>query len=245
MAFTMKPWVRRIFLLQLLLVLALYGGIMGIRGETLTFQTAFSLFSYALLGGVVVAILALFMLLAPSVRQWGRGRVYVMVTAIAGFLPVCIIVAVVGPANFSVPAIHDITTDTEDPPIFVAALAHRKPSDNTLEYPGDFIARQQQQAYADLKPLDVSLPYIDAYKRSLAIVERSGWQVLDENMETGLIEATATTQMFRFKDDIIIRVRPLRLGSRVDMRSVSRVGISDLGANAARIRHFQQVFLQD
>jgi uncharacterized protein (DUF1499 family) len=65
-----------------------------------------------------------------------------------------------------------------------------------------------------------------------------GWEVVTVDSEAGRLEAIDTTFWFGFRDDVVVRVRPGADDVRVDVRSVSRVGVGDLGANAARIRHF-------
>jgi uncharacterized protein (DUF1499 family) len=64
------------------------------------------------------------------------------------------------------------------------------------------------------------------------------WQIVSADTAAGRLEATATTRWFGFKDDVVVRIRPDATGSRVDVRSVSRVGKSDVGTNAARVRTF-------
>jgi hypothetical protein len=139
-----------------------------------------------------------------------------------------------------VPRIHDITTDTQDPPQFVSLLAVRQKSPNGPEYGGEAIARAQKAAYPDIQPrtIDDALP--QAYARALAAARNMGWEIVATAPDEGRIEATATTRWFRFKDDVVIRVTPRSVGSRIDVRSKSRVGRSDLGTNAKRIRAYFQ-----
>jgi uncharacterized protein (DUF1499 family) len=137
------------------------------------------------------------------------------------------------------PRIHDITTDTDDPPRFTAILAYRKNAQNSAEYGGPKIAAQQKAAYPDIKPLLLALPQALAFDRALATARGMGWTIVDANAREGRIEATATTFWFGFKDDVVIRIREAPGGgSRVDVRSESRVGLSDIGVNAARIRSY-------
>ena len=137
-----------------------------------------------------------------------------------------------------VPAIHDITTDTENPPRFVAVLPLRAGAANPSAYGGPEIAEKQRFAYPDVRPAIVPVPPAEAYDRALAAARRLGWRIVDGNAADGRIEATDTTFWFGFKDDVVIRIVPAGGGSRVDVRSVSRVGKSDVGTNAARIRKF-------
>ena len=138
----------------------------------------------------------------------------------------------------SLPYIHDITTDTDNPPLFVAVLPLRAGVENPAEYGGPELAKQQHAAYPDLKPGSVSSPPEAAFSRALQAAKDMGWTIVDSNPQSLRIEATDTTCWFGFKDDIVVRLTPSPTGSRIDVRSVSRVGASDLGANARRIRAY-------
>lgn len=135
----------------------------------------------------------------------------------------------------SVPYIHDISTDTENPPHFVAVLPLRIDADNSAEYGGPDLARQQKKGYPDLKPGFVSRPPVAAYGEALQAAKDMGWKIVASEPQTMRIEATDTTPWFGFKDDIVVRLSPDQTGSRIDVRSVSRVGKSDVGTNARRI----------
>jgi uncharacterized protein (DUF1499 family) len=135
----------------------------------------------------------------------------------------------------SVPRIHDITTDTDNPPRYVAVIPLRSGALNPAEYGGSAVAMLQHTAYPDLAPLVLPLPTDRAYDRAMAAVHKMGWAVVDGSSSEGRIEATDTTFWFGFKDDIVVRIRPEGNGSRVDVRSLSRVGLSDIGTNAKRI----------
>ena len=137
-----------------------------------------------------------------------------------------------------VPRIHDISTDTVDPPRFEAILPLRRDAPNPAEYGGMAIATQQQAAYPDIRSLLIERPPGEVFDLALAKVRAHGWQVVDARRAQGRIEATDTTFWFGFKDDVVIRIRAVAGGSRLDVRSVSRVGVSDVGTNASRIRCF-------
>jgi len=136
-----------------------------------------------------------------------------------------------------VPVLHDISTDTADPPQFVALAAPRRDSPNGAAYPGA-AAEAQRKAYPDILPLAVGAHPAAAYQRCLEAARALGWQIALADPKAMRIEATDTTPFFGFKDDIVIRITPLGAASRVDIRSASRVGRGDLGANARRIRAF-------
>lgn len=138
----------------------------------------------------------------------------------------------------NVPRIHDITTDTENPPQFVALLALRQKTPNGPEYAGEKIAQQQKAAYPDIQPIVLKEPPAQAFERALAAARAMDWEIVASVPAEGRIEATATTRWFRFKDDVIVRVRAEGDGTRIDVRSKSRIGRSDLGANAKRIRGY-------
>ena len=136
------------------------------------------------------------------------------------------------------PAIHDITTDTIQPPPFLAILPLRAGALNPADYGGPDVAAKQQQAYPDIGPLLLNVPPGRAFDRALAAAKAMGWELVASDPAGGRIEATDTTFWFGFKDDVVVRVTPQPTGSRVDVRSLSRVGGGDIGANAARVRAF-------
>jgi uncharacterized protein (DUF1499 family) len=138
----------------------------------------------------------------------------------------------------NVPPIHDISTDTADPPAFVGLLEERRKAPNGFAYGGEGVAAQQRRAYADIKPVVVKSPPRETTQRAIDAARSMGWEVVVADAATGRVEAIDTSAWFGFKDDVVVRVRPEGEGSRVDVRSVSRVGVSDLGANAKRIRGF-------
>lgn len=138
----------------------------------------------------------------------------------------------------SVPYIHDITTDTDNPPPFVAILPLRAGAPNPAEYGGPELAQQQQAGYPDLKPGSLSSSPEAAFPRALQAAKDMGWEIVASDPKTLRIEATDTTRWFGFKDDVVVRLTPSPLGSRIDVRSVSRVGKSDVGTNARRIHAY-------
>lgn len=188
---------------------------------------------FALLALVLGAI-ALWLTRAASARG-GRSR------AVAGFglgaVVVALIVALLGSAG-RVPTINDITTDTNDPPAFVAAAEREANAGRDLSYPGASFAEQQRKGYPDLAPLRLEVVKVVAVQRAWNTAESLGWEITSTNPVGGTIEATETTRVFRFVDDIVIRVRADGATSVIDVRSKSRDGRGDIGANAARIRAF-------
>ncbi len=141
--------------------------------------------------------------------------------------------------------IHDISTDLEDPPRFQAVLPLRKGAANPPAHPGAKVAAEQRRAYPDIQPLQLKASVVDVWAAILRAAETMGWRVVASDQDTGVLEAVATTRFFRFKDDIVVRMRNDGGGVRVDVRSKSRIGKSDLGANARRIRAFLRDLARD
>ncbi len=137
----------------------------------------------------------------------------------------------------SLPPIHDITTDLENPPAFEAVIPLRADAPNSLERP-PVLAEQQRQGYPDLAPITLSIPSDQAFDRALAAAQEAGWRIVTADKGSGRIEATDTTRWFGFQDDIVVRLTPWGAGTRIDVRSVSRVGRGDTGTNARRIRRY-------
>jgi len=163
----------------------------------------------------------------------------------------------------SLPFIHDITTDTQDVPTFTAAILSERAKVegvNTVDYAGKkartsekdadgkpvmklvSALQTQTDAYADIGSLVLEDDRAVVFGQAKAAVKQMGWKLKSENVETGIIEATDTTFWYGFKDDVVIRIRASEGGGSVlDLRSISRIGGSDIGANAARIRKFLKV----
>lgn len=128
------------------------------------------------------------------------------------------------------PPINDISTDTEDPPVFWFTVT---PTD----YPAAN-AEPQTSAYPQLKPLEIDISFEKAFELALALVEARGWDVLSTDPDESQIEAIATSKLFGFQDEVAIRVTETETGVRIDLRSRSRLGNIDRGANAKRISDF-------
>jgi uncharacterized protein (DUF1499 family) len=138
-----------------------------------------------------------------------------------------------------VPAIHDISTDTETPPGFVAIVALRQAEGaNPSEYDGAETASEQHRAFPDVQPLLIDKPADVVFARARDLVAEKGWTLVDASEADGRIEATAETGWVRFKDDVVIRIQPTASGTRIDVRSKSRVGRGDMGVNARRVRNY-------
>jgi uncharacterized protein (DUF1499 family) len=200
-------------------------------------QQGLLLYALSCLGCVLVLGLCGILLLLPRYAN-ARGAILGrMLIALPG--AVLLISLLAGRGDY--PPIHDVTTDIKDPPMFTMAMKQRPESANSLEIDPQAISAQQE-AYPDVQTIRTSLDIEAAYDRALAVAGDLGWDIYHQDRNAGVIEAVETTAIMAFKDDIVIRVRSNAQGTKVDLRSVSRVGIGDIGANAKRIRAFQQAF---
>jgi hypothetical protein len=196
----------------------------------------------ALIAGIVWAVMALVRNSRAGAR-WG----------VIGLVGAALVLAI--PLNYlrlglTAPPIHDISTDIEYAPSFKALLPLRQGAANGPEYDGPklvtlpggkvtTVTALQKKYYGDVIPFAQFIKPAKLFWRALNIANQMGWHVVAFDVKEGRIEATDTTFWFGFTDDIVIRVRPAgKLGARLDIRSKSRVGVSDVGSNAARLRTF-------
>ena len=231
---TKSWWSQAILVGAVIAAVLLMLGPLGTRFGIWTFTTgipitlaAAGLAAIGLLVGVVAFVVTL-------VRKLPEDRAPVLIGVIVSALILGVMGLQVGQAS-SVPPIHNISTDVLDPPRFDAVVALRGEGTNPLEYVAAQLAEQQQKAYPWVKPLITDVPSGEMFNRALAALEDMGLEIVEANNTAGIIEATDTTFWFGFKDDVVVRIRDQGPGSVVDIRSVSRVGVSDLGANARRI----------
>lgn len=241
-------WARFLLIGAVLSVVLLPAAPLTYRLGLLELGPAFLL----LLSAVAVAVVALLgsgvMAVYSARKDLPRNRNLALVALIVALVPLAIVAPRVADAT-SAPPIHDITTDTEDPPRFDEIVALRADAPNPVEYGADMespeeLARIQEEAYPGVEPLRTDLGVEEAVDRAVEVLEAQGHEVVnvERGGDAGLVEAVATTFWFGFRDDVVVRVRAADGGSVVDVRSVSRIGQSDLGTNAERIREFLEAF---
>lgn len=175
--------------------------------------------------GVIAALTGLVVWLRR--RRGGAGAVLL---GLILSLPVAGLGAAFEIAAGTTPPINDISTDTEDPPVFWFTAT---PSDYPAQNAGP-----QRAAYRDVLPLDLPVSADEAFAAALGLVEERGWEVLSADPAESQIEAIARSRLFGFEDEVAIRVTETDSGARIDMRSRSRLGQIDRGANARRIEAF-------
>lgn len=242
----LKTSTRAMVLCAIIMLVILLTGPLGYKFGFVPLLPSLASLMLALIGSVLVLLAAMIFVFIAVRNDMVRNRNMLLLAMVLSLVPMIIM----GPQivkGRSIPAIHDITTDTDNPPEFRAMVKHRVHATNGLAYgtedvPAAELAALQLAAYPNVKHLDSELSVADALARSESVLEGLGLKIVSTDLEAGLVEATATTFWFGFKDDVVVRVVANAAGSRIDIRSVSRVGQSDIGANAARIEKFLAAF---
>ncbi|HKD69388.1 MAG TPA: DUF1499 domain-containing protein [Candidatus Binataceae bacterium] len=213
----------------------------GIVGAHFRFAApflGFQLFLFGLLFGVLGLILGLIGLLRTRHPQFRTAHGRAVVACYLGAILTALLVYLATGAK-GYPAINDITTDVDNPPEFVRAGSLPQNQGRNLTYDKATYADRQQQGYGALRPLQLAMDPDQAFKQvSTAASDMHGWKITYEDPKTRTIEGVATTRLFHFQDDFVIQVRPASGGSEVEMRSKSRDGKGDVGANYKRITAF-------
>lgn len=248
---TFRKWVQRLALIFILIgPLSLLIAALGYRTGVLDLGFAFGVLNtkvglLSLIGALVMSILGVLLgfFIAPK-----KGLVKSGIIALVAVFGLNKMLSV-GKTAETLPLIHDITTDTQDPPVFTQAILSERAKTkgvNSVDYVGKVDKREKElvsvlqvRDYPDIRTLVLSDAPDVVFGRAKAAAKDQGWKIVSENVGAGLIEATDTTFWYGFKDDVVIRIRGVESGGSVlDIRSVSRVGQSDLGVNAERVRAF-------
>lgn len=232
---TPLAWGGLILALAALLLGAVSG--LGHRAGLWSYTSGFVLIGVAALAGLAALVASV--IAGLRIRRM-QPRPPLRVALFGGVLGAMVVSL---PANqlrlgLTLPRIHDITTDTVNPPPFVAIAPLRADSPNPSGYAGESVALQQLASYPQVVPHFYTANRHIVFNEAVEIVRRRGWIPVAADSDAGRIEASVTSRWFGFVDDLVIRVAETPLGTRVDMRSKSRVGLSDLGANAERVRAF-------
>ncbi len=235
-----RPLARRVALAGLILALAcaataVLSGI-GYRLGLWQFRTGFDILKFAFFASFAAALVSLVGLILSGGRRPG-----ILFMSLAGLL-IAGVVAYMPWTYYrtvqTVPKIHDITTDIAHPPQFVAVAKLRKQGDHPVAYEGVEIGTEQKEAYPDIEPLVAKAPKDKVFEAAKQALSSMGLEIVDANASEGRIEAVDTSLLYGFKDDVVVRIHDAGESTRVDVRSMSRVGRSDLGMNAKRIRTF-------
>jgi hypothetical protein len=211
------------------------------------FRGAFTVLRYAFFAAIAGAVLGLVGLIAARRVRKARLMLPNLIAIVAALAFVLFLGQQIRTAR-SVPAIHDVATDLDDLPQFTRLTVREDNLENVPDMDRAELkalgaeARWKaihREAYGDLKSVRVPMSVEDTIRRAGQLARDRGWSIAREDQQAGVLEATATTLFFRFKDDVVVRARAAPgSGSIVDMRSISRVGGSDVGVNAERVRDF-------
>jgi uncharacterized protein (DUF1499 family) len=200
----------------------------------------------ALGSGFVLALMSSLVATIGGLGIWNHGLRGASRVFFALFLASLLLAApaYVAFQYWRLPKLNDISTDIDDPPFFSRSRAALAARDGHVPIEHSRESRQpQREAYQRIIPVILELPAEEAYTVVQRAVANLGWRVIEQSPPGGRtgsarIEAIATTRLLRFADDVTIRIRPRLEGSRIDIRSASRLGQHDLGVNAARIQAF-------
>jgi hypothetical protein len=232
-------------ILALTVTIILIGGAgLFYRWDLVSLGLAFSMLRYGIYAGVATVVLCL---IGGAIQVRRGAWVQAAAPLVAIWIAIMLAYVPIGMRQQaqSVPFIHDVSTDTSNPPAFVALAEQRGENENPLAY-GEAIentAQLQAEGYPDIQTRRFNAPADAVFTEALASAREMGWDIVATVPEQGRIEAVATTAWFGFKDDVVIRVTAAEGGeTALDIRSQSRVGGSDLGANAKRIGEFLAVF---
>ena len=196
--------------------------------------TAFTGFKFGVFAGIAALILlVLQVIFKRKTVTLGSTVIALLLSAIAIAMPLSMM-----NKGKSVPPIHDISTDLINPPKFDAIAPLRADAPNPVEYAGEATAKQQRDAYPDLKTLSYAQSQSELVKATEQAVNNLGWDLVNSDVDKGIVEATDSTMWFGFKDDVVVRVTDNGNERLLDIRSKSRVGGSDLGKNSERIHDF-------
>ena len=228
-------WSKTILAGGLVAVLLLPVGALGARTGIWGFGVGFVLLQL----GSVLALVAIGGGIAGIVvarRRSLSGDLWATAAGLAVSFAVVVLMGMQLLKGLSVPLIHHISTNPEEPPEFIEVVALRGENSNPLAFDAEVIGPLQKQFYPWVEPLLLRATPAEAFDKALGVLGDMGLEVVAAHPELGLIEAVDTTFWFGFKDDVAVRVREYPQGSVIDVRSVSRIGLSDMGTNAERIK---------
>ncbi len=226
--------------LGLLSIFAFPLGVILYRTNLVGFGTAFSIVKNGVMFGAVLFVIGVLYWFITRNKNPQSAKA-ALVGGLIALIPVIPLGLQASKAK-SLPFIHNISTDIVNPPQFDKVTSLRTSKDNPLEYDVQTLAKQQQAGYPDIKTHFTELSVDQALTKAKNTAESLGWEIVNVDAEQGLLEATETTLLWGFKDDIVVRIQANADSTAVDLRSVSRFGQSDIGANAARIEKFLTKF---
>lgn len=243
-----KWWSKFFLVTSIVAVVLLLASPLGYKYGVAELMPSFASLLLSLALAVLVFVGGLMMTFVANSKGLIRDRNMLLIAVAVSVIPLIAMGPPIAKGR-SVPPIHDISTDVMNPPTFDVAVGLRVEALNDLEYGSEqgsatALAKLQQDAYPQIVTLESELSAPEAVALAALVLAQQGLDVVNVDVDQGRVEAVATSFWFGFKDDLVVRVQPTHTGSKIDVRSVSRVGQSDLGANGARIAKFLQAFAQ-
>lgn len=230
-----KWWAKALYVGAIVAIVALPVGALGTKFGVWPLTVGFMLLSIGVVLATIVFFVGIVGAVYANIKKLGNDRR----SCLIGVAISVVVLGLMGNqfiAASAVPSIHNISTDTEDPPQFEQLVAVREAEEaNSLDYDSAELAPLQRKAYPFVKTLVTPTQASQMFDRTVAVLEELGMEIVQSDASRGHIEATDATFWFGFKDDVVVRIRREGDGAIVDIRSVSRVGQSDLGKNAERI----------
>lgn len=235
-------------LLKIFAIISLLGfpvAVILFRLEFVAFPTSFKILNYTAI--LAVSVFFLSMVTSFIMRRNTERASAARMAALIAFIPIIGIGSQVYTAK-NVPFIHNISTDTVNPPAFNKVVSLRSSEHNAHVYKGDSVidnatgqtlAQLQKAAYPNVTTLVSELTKDQVHAKAKSIAQDLGWELVSSDVDAGIIEATETTLIWGFKDDVVVRITEVADNkTAIDLHSVSRIGGSDLGVNAKRIEAF-------
>ena len=214
--------------------------VLGYRLGLYQFSVALILLALSLFASAIIFLMSLFI----SLKQRSSNQANSQQARLAMYSSLVLLLflgsQVVTARSY--PMIHNISTDMIDPPLFTEIVALRGNNSNPHVYNAQEIGEIQKKAYPNIATLTVNDSRDDAFNKSLLIAQRLGWDIVSKDQQAGIIEASQTTKLWAFTDDVVIRISTNNRQTDIDLHSVSRVGRTDLGANAKRIENFYAAY---
>jgi uncharacterized protein (DUF1499 family) len=228
-------WARRLALFALTVALL---AVIVVRLDFIEILPGLATFG----GAVGIAVVGMLFAIGAFIVIWREGLKGFGHALLAFVIGIALVTypAYLGAMAYRLPALADETTDLSDPPRFDAIARLRPREANPVAYAGAAAAELQRATYPQIAPLQTSTTPAELYEAALSVVTKRKWRVVDARSpqvgrREGRIEAVARTALMGFRDDVVIRVRPISGGARLDIRSASRYGQHDFGANAQRV----------
>lgn len=225
-----------LYILMMLIGCVAFISIAGVRVGFIEPITAFDMLRKTVFAAIALTIVTLVSLFVCRKECSAGGRRFFWLVGVVSFIYSLMWLGLYLQKS-QLPDLYDISTDLNNPPVFINVAFLRKASEHDLTYDFSWVPVQKKY-YPKVKSLEVSNSFKETYLEAAALVSERGWDMVAQYPSAGVIEATARTPIFGLRNDVVIRITRQHDKVVVDMRSCSRAGQSDHGNNAERIQGF-------